>query len=109
MLALPSPPLPPLLSDAWWGARRRAGGAFVCKIFDNFTAFTVELLYIMSLHFDRFTIIKPLTSRPANSERSARGGREGEGRRGGAQEVGGGKVVGREGGGDGGTVRSGIH
>lgn len=45
------------------------GGHFVCKIFDVFTPFTVGLLYILYRHFEYFSIIKPVTSRPANSER----------------------------------------
>ncbi|EFA84817.1 D111/G-patch domain-containing protein [Heterostelium album PN500] len=45
------------------------GGNFVCKIFDTFTPFTVGLLYIIFKHFESFTIVKPFTSRPLNSER----------------------------------------
>lgn len=45
------------------------GGDFVCKIFDVFTPFTVGLLYILHKLFDKFAIVKPVTSRPANSER----------------------------------------
>ena len=49
----------------------RQGGAFVCKIFDAFTPVTVALLYILYREFDRISIVKPYTSRPANSERYA--------------------------------------
>jgi len=45
------------------------GGHFVCKIFDVFTPFTVGLLFILRQHFEEFAIVKPVTSRPANSER----------------------------------------
>jgi len=45
------------------------GGKFACKIFDVFTPFTVGLIYILYRHFERICIIKPYTSRPANSER----------------------------------------
>lgn len=41
----------------------------MCKIFDVFTPFTVGLVYILYCHFDSISIIKPLSSRPANSER----------------------------------------
>jgi cap1 methyltransferase len=47
----------------------RSGGKFVCKIFDVFTPFTAGLIYILYRHFERICIIKPYTSRPANSER----------------------------------------
>ncbi|KAJ4461349.1 putative S-adenosyl-L-methionine-dependent methyltransferase [Paratrimastix pyriformis] len=47
----------------------RQGGSFVCKIFDNYLPYTVELLFMMGLHFASVTVMKPLTSRPANSER----------------------------------------
>ena len=47
----------------------RKGGNFVCKIFDVFTPFTAGLLYILHRHFESFALVKPITSRPANSER----------------------------------------
>lgn len=47
----------------------RTGGHFVCKLFDCFTSFSVGLIYLMHLCFDRVCIFKPNTSRPANSER----------------------------------------
>ena len=47
----------------------RRGGTFVCKLFDVFTPVTAALVYILYRHFDRISIIKPYTSRPANSER----------------------------------------
>jgi len=47
----------------------KVGGIFVCKIFDCFTPFTVGLLSIIYRQFADFAIIKPVTSRPANSER----------------------------------------
>ena len=45
------------------------GGNFVCKTFDLFTKFSVNLIYLMYRCFNRIAIIKPCTSRPANSER----------------------------------------
>lgn len=47
----------------------RPGGHFVCKLFDTVTPFTVALIYFASLAFDFIAIHKPITSRPANSER----------------------------------------
>lgn len=46
-----------------------AGGHFVCKSFDLFTPFSVGLVYLLYLCFDRICLFKPVTSRPANSER----------------------------------------
>ncbi|KAM6954069.1 cap-specific mRNA (nucleoside-2'-O-)-methyltransferase 1 [Aplochiton taeniatus] len=47
----------------------RTGGHFLCKTFDLFTPFSVGLIYLLYLCFDRISLFKPLTSRPANSER----------------------------------------
>ena len=47
----------------------RKGGSFMCKIFDLLTPFTVGLVYILYKHFREVSIVKPFTSRPANSER----------------------------------------
>uniref|UniRef100_A0A7E5A1U6 Cap-specific mRNA (nucleoside-2'-O-)-methyltransferase 1 n=1 Tax=Panagrellus redivivus TaxID=6233 RepID=A0A7E5A1U6_PANRE len=46
-----------------------AGGNFVCKLFDLFTPFSVGLVYLMYLAFRKISLHKPVTSRPANSER----------------------------------------
>ncbi|XP_046965838.1 cap-specific mRNA (nucleoside-2'-O-)-methyltransferase 1 [Vanessa cardui] len=47
----------------------RTGGHFVVKLFDIFTHFSVGLIYIMYRSFEKVCILKPVTSRPANSER----------------------------------------
>ncbi|KAF0313372.1 Cap-specific mRNA (nucleoside-2'-O-)-methyltransferase 1 [Amphibalanus amphitrite] len=47
----------------------RTDGHFVCKLFDLFTPFSVGLVYLMSMAFREVCIMKPNTSRPANSER----------------------------------------
>lgn len=47
----------------------RVNGHFVTKLFDVFTPFSVGLIYLMYKCFKQVTIIKPNTSRPANSER----------------------------------------
>jgi cap1 methyltransferase len=45
------------------------GGSFCCKLFDMFCPFTLGLLYVCYRSFEEFSVIKPVTSRPANSER----------------------------------------
>ncbi|KAE9548020.1 hypothetical protein FO519_008769 [Halicephalobus sp. NKZ332] len=45
------------------------GGSFICKLFDIFTPFSVGLIYLMYLAFEKISLHKPITSRPANSER----------------------------------------
>jgi cap1 methyltransferase len=47
----------------------RPGGHFVCKLFDVFTPFSAGLVYLMYRAFHRVSLFKPVTSRPANSER----------------------------------------
>jgi 23S rRNA U2552 (ribose-2'-O)-methylase RlmE/FtsJ len=44
-------------------------GCFILKIFDSFSEVTQTFLCILALHFKEFTIYKPVTSRPCNSER----------------------------------------
>lgn len=47
----------------------RENGHFVTKLFDTFTPFSVGLIYLMYSCFKQICIVKPNTSRPANSER----------------------------------------
>ena len=47
----------------------RPGGNLVCKVFDTVTELSAQLLYITCLTFDSVSLFKPLSSRPANSER----------------------------------------
>lgn len=47
----------------------KVGGIFFCKIFDTVTTLTAQLLYVLSLCFDEISILKPMSSRPANTER----------------------------------------
>ncbi|XP_075060543.1 cap-specific mRNA (nucleoside-2'-O-)-methyltransferase 1 [Mixophyes fleayi] len=47
----------------------RTGGHFICKTFDLFTPFCVGLIYLLYCCFERVCLFKPVTSRPANSER----------------------------------------
>ena len=45
------------------------GGNMICKFFDIFTYFSVQLIYLLSICYEKINIIKPVTSRPANSEK----------------------------------------
>lgn len=54
----------------WHKFSSSTGGHFVCKTFDLFTPFSVGLVYLLYLCFERISLFKPVTSRPANSERS---------------------------------------
>jgi len=47
----------------------KEGGNFVVKVFDTVTELSAQLLYIASLCFDKITLFKPITSRPANAEK----------------------------------------
>lgn len=47
----------------------RVDGHFVTKVFDLYTPFSVGLVYLMYKCFKGICIVKPNTSRPANSER----------------------------------------
>jgi len=48
---------------------QKRGGSFVLKIFDTFMQHSVDLLYILSSFYDKVYLIKPQTSRYANSEK----------------------------------------
>lgn len=48
---------------------QKRGGTFVLKIFDCFHKATVELLYLTASFYEKVHIIKPNTSRYANSEK----------------------------------------
>ena len=48
---------------------QKIGGNFVCKFFDIYTLETVKLLFWLSCFYEEVYISKPLTSRPANSEK----------------------------------------
>jgi len=50
-------------------ALQKKGGTFILKIFDIFTQATIDILYILSSIYEKCYIIKPNTSRNANSEK----------------------------------------
>ena len=47
----------------------KIGGTFILKIFDIHYSATIDLLYILGTVYEKVDIIKPYTSRPANSEK----------------------------------------
>ena len=48
---------------------QKIGGCFVCKFFDIYTLETAKLLFLLCSFYEEVYIHKPLTSRPANSEK----------------------------------------
>lgn len=48
---------------------QRYGGTFILKIFDCFMNATIDIIYILSAFYEKVYIMKPHTSRYANSER----------------------------------------
>jgi 23S rRNA U2552 (ribose-2'-O)-methylase RlmE/FtsJ len=48
---------------------QKKNGSFILKIFDCFMQHTIDLLYILSSFYEKVYIIKPNTSRYANSEK----------------------------------------
>ena len=49
---------------------QKKNGYFILKIFDTFTSASVDLLYILSCFYEKVNIMKPNTSRSANSEKN---------------------------------------
>lgn len=54
---------------AFASAVQKKGGIFIMKMFDIFTKLSLDVLYILGMMYDKVHIIKPNTSRYANSER----------------------------------------
>jgi 23S rRNA U2552 (ribose-2'-O)-methylase RlmE/FtsJ len=50
-------------------AMQKRGGSFILKIFDCFMQHSIDILYILSSFYERVYIVKPNTSRFANSEK----------------------------------------
>jgi len=48
---------------------QKRGGCFIIKLFDTFMQHSVDILYILSSFYDKVYIVKPQTSRYANSEK----------------------------------------
>lgn len=47
----------------------KRGGDFVLKVFDTVSKISADTIYILTRCFGKVSILKPVTSRPANSER----------------------------------------
>jgi len=45
------------------------GGTILFKMFDLFTQFSLQIIYLLSIFYEEVYIVKPVTSRPANSEK----------------------------------------
>lgn len=50
-------------------AMQKKGGNFILKVFDIFTSFSIDLVFLLSALYKKVYIIKPFTSRYANSEK----------------------------------------
>jgi 23S rRNA U2552 (ribose-2'-O)-methylase RlmE/FtsJ len=50
-------------------AMQKTGGTFILKVYDTFTRFSLDLLFLLANLYEQLTIIKPNTSRFANSEK----------------------------------------
>ena len=48
---------------------QKQGGSFILKIYDIFTENTMKIIHIIKKFYKKIFIVKPLTSRPANSEK----------------------------------------
>jgi hypothetical protein len=59
-----------ILSEVYMALRlQRARGSFVLKVYDLHSTATMRLLYGLRRCYSRLRVVKPLTSRPANSEK----------------------------------------
>lgn len=59
-----------ILAEIITGIRsQKLYGSFICKIYDSYSYITVQLLYFISCLYGEVYLAKPLTSRPANSEK----------------------------------------
>lgn len=50
-------------------ALQKKGGTFILKVFDLFTSFSIDLVFLLCSLYKKVYIIKPYTSRYANSEK----------------------------------------
>lgn len=48
---------------------QKKGGTFICKLYDTYTKISISYLYLLHCLYDCIYLSKPLTSRPANSEK----------------------------------------
>jgi hypothetical protein len=45
------------------------GGHFVCKLFETYTDTSTKFIYLLGQMYEKIYLVKPLTGRPANSEK----------------------------------------
>lgn len=50
---------------------QKKNGHFVCKFFESFSDSTAKLIFLLSNIYEKVYLVKPLTSRPSNSEKYA--------------------------------------
>ena len=48
---------------------QKPGGSFILKVFDIFSKCSIDMIYLLSMYYKDINIVKPKTSRYANSER----------------------------------------
>lgn len=48
---------------------QKQDGTFVMKVYDMYYDLTLKLIALLSIYYKKLTLIKPMTSRPANSEK----------------------------------------
>lgn len=48
---------------------QKNGGVFIFKVFDTFKKSSIDILYLLSCFYENITVVKPNTSRYANSEK----------------------------------------
>jgi 23S rRNA U2552 (ribose-2'-O)-methylase RlmE/FtsJ len=61
-----------ILAEVYAALRlQRTGGSLVLKVYDLHSVATVRMLYVLRLCYGTMRLVKPLTSRPANSEKYA--------------------------------------
>jgi len=62
--------IPLILSEVFYAlALQKKGGTFILKIFDIFHKPTIDILYLLSYYYSSVSVMKPYTSRIANSEK----------------------------------------
>ena len=49
--------------------QRARGGFFLIKLFDKFTRVSIDMMFLLSLLYEEVYIVKPKSSRYANSEK----------------------------------------
>jgi 23S rRNA U2552 (ribose-2'-O)-methylase RlmE/FtsJ len=61
-----------ILAEVYAALRlQRLGGSLVLKVYDLHSVATLRILYVLRLCYGTMRLVKPLTSRPANSEKYA--------------------------------------